>query len=106
MANQATVTTRDSVEAPPAAAGTTGGRNGRKGRAAVPAVGQPAEAVADVPHEAYSDYAPPVVESERNDALRDELIERLRLHFASDPMVYIWGDLGVYYEKNRPRRLV
>jgi Uma2 family endonuclease len=59
-----------------------------------------------LPALAYPDYAPPVVESERNDELRDELIQRLRLHFGSDPYCYIWGDLAMYYVKNNPRKWV
>jgi Uma2 family endonuclease len=65
-----------------------------------------APAALDLPDEAYSEYAPPVVESERNGVLRAELIERLRLHFRADPDVNIWGDLGIYYHENHPRRFV
>src|SRR5688572_1137274 len=62
--------------------------------------------VPDLPDEAYSEYAPPIVASERNGALRAELIERLRQHFSADPDIYIWGDLGIYYRRNDPRRFV
>ena len=60
----------------------------------------------DLPERAYPEYAPPVVESELNDQLRDELIDRLRLHFRADPLVYIWGDLFIYYERNNPRKSI
>ena len=89
-------------EPPPPAAGVNGAARRAIVRPAIPGRDEPG----DLPERAYADYAPPVAESELNDVLRDELIERLRLHFQDDPFLYICGDLGIYYQRNNRRKMV
>src|SRR6476661_7320357 len=85
---------------------TAAAANGRVPLAAVRRAEPGRDEAGDLPERAYPEYAPPMVESELNDQLRDELIERLRLHFHVDPLVYIWGDLFIYYERNNPRKSI
>ena len=60
----------------------------------------------DLPASAYSEYAPPVPESERNQAVANEVIQRLRYFYRGTDQTYVWGDLCIYYRKNDRRHFL